>query len=349
MILNLGQKSFGLDISERALRLIQLKKNKDRAEIISSGEIEVPQDVIKNGKIVKIDEFSYLIKNLIKTSAGQKITSKYVTACLPEPNTFIKLITLTHPNSKDIISEIVNECKKHIPYALENTYLDWQFVDEKDKSKILIAVCPKEIVSNYQESLNKAYLTPKALEIEAAAICRCLISWHKPKTEPLLILDLGAVRTSLIAYQHPAALFSLSISFSSDNLTKILKEKLKLSDEESLKAKKLCGLDPRKAEGSVRKILEPLIDKLATQIREAKYFYHEHFSRGKDLDINLLMLTGGGSGLPFLADYLKNKCDMEVNIANPLINLTEIKGKKFIDNIQSFTTAIGLALRVIQK
>lgn len=347
MIFKFIQKTFGLDISERACRLIQLKKYRSKAKIISSGEIKVPEGVIQNGKIIKIDEFVHLIKKLIKDSRGQKISTRYVTACLPEPNSFIKLINLTYPESKNTLEEIINETKKHIPYPLEKTYLDWQYVDEKDKSKVLIAVCPKEIVDNYQESLTKAGLIPDTLEIEEVAICRSLIKFNTTAPDPFIILDLGATRTSLIAYQDQAVLFSLSLTFSSNSLTKNLINKLRLLPKEAEKAKRICGLDLNKAEGGVRKILETSVKQLARQIREAKYFYHEHVSKEKS--INRIVLTGGGSQLPYLITYLGNKCQIKLEIANPLVNLIKPDKELLIKDIQSYSTAIGLALRNIQK
>jgi type IV pilus assembly protein PilM len=347
MIFKLKHKTFGLDIGEQTLKIVQLKKVKNKAQILTLGSITVPNGVIQNGKIVKIDEFSRLIKELHKKCQGKKILTHYATVSLPEPKTFIKLISLTYPENKNILEEIINESTKHIPYPLEKTYLDWQYVDQKDKTNVLIAVCLKEIVINYQDALTKAGLIPTALEIEAAAICRCLIEYNKPVIAPLFILDLGATRTSLIAYQNQTVLFSLSLTFSSDYLTKKITDKLKLSYQEADKAKRICGLNPDKAEGGVKKILESLVDDLARQIREAKYFYHEHFS--KENEINQLILTGGGSQLPYLIDYLEKKCQLKISVGDPLINLIKPKPNLLPTDLQSYTTALGLALRDIQK
>jgi len=343
MNLRFVQKSCGLDIGQRALRLIQLKKGRGLPTIISSGEIKVPDGVIKNGKIEKIDEFVSLVKKLLKKVRGKKISTKYVNACLPGPNTFIVLIKLTYPESKNILEEILNEAKKHIPYPLENTYLDWQYVDEKDKSKVLISICPKDIVDNYQQALAKAGLIATALEIEVATICRSLIEMNERQEEPIMIMDLGATRTSVTAYQNQTILFSISLSFSSDNLTNELEKKLNLSHAEAKKAKKTCGLDLKKAGGGVRKILEPLVDNLATQIREARYFYHEHFF--KDKQINNLLLTGGGSNLIGLAEFLSEKSRITVKLADPAVNINKANQALLESDIQSYTTAIGLALR----
>jgi type IV pilus assembly protein PilM len=347
MLFQYKQKSFGLDISERKLRLVQLKKIKRKAQIISYGEVSLTSGVIQNGKIVDSEKFLSALRGLIKNCQGQHISTKNVVACLPERQTFIKLINLTYPDSKSLVEEINNETKKHIPYPLEKTYLDWQFINEKDKTKTLIAVCPKEVIDNYQDILNRANLVLTTLEIEAVAICRCLIECNQEVLDTIIILDLGANRTSLIIYQGQAVLYSLSINFSADELTLAIKDKLKLSLEEAEKAKKICGLNPQKAEGGVKKILELQTNKLAEQIREAKYFYYEHFSKEKE--IKKVILTGGGCLLPGLTNYLAKQCQLDFELANPLINLYQPAQDLLPENIQSFDTAIGLALRDIQK
>jgi len=347
MLFNLKQNSFGLDISERALRLVLLKKHKQKAKVVSIGVENLPAGVIDNGKILDSKKFTAHVKNLIKNVKGQRISIKYVNTGLPEPQTFIKLISLTYPNSKNILKEIISESKKHIPYPLEKTYFDWQFVNNKDRSKVLIAVCPKDIVDNYQENIIKAGLIPIVLEIEAVAICRSLIALKNPNPEPFIILDLGATRTSLIIYQGYTILYSLSFEFCADKLNKIIKSKLNLSFEEIEKSKKLCGLDPKKAGGGIKKLIEPQVKKLAQQIRESKYFYHEHYSKEKE--IKTLILTGGTSQMPHLAEYLSEQCKLKTEISNPLLNLSDHNSDLFPKDIQSYTTAIGLALRNIQE
>lgn len=346
MLFEYHSNSLGLDISEKRLRLIQLKKTRRKAQIVSFNEVNLPAGVMQNGKIIEAEKFIYCLKDLIKNARGQRVTTKQINACLPEPQTFIKLISISYPEEKNLVEEIINETQKHIPYALDKTYLDWQFINGNDKSKVLIAISPKEIVDNYQEILNKTDFILSTLEIEAVAICRSLLEFNKKIDDPLIILDLGANRTSLIIYQDQSILYSLSIDFSTEKLTTEIKNCLKISDEEAEKAKRLCGLDPQKSEGGVKKILMGTVNKLAEHIREAKYFYHEHFSKEKT--IKNVLLTGGGSLLPNLTNYLSEQCQLNITIADPLTNI--VKSDKFAYplDLQSYTTAIGLALRNIQ-
>lgn len=346
MFLKFVQNIFGLDISEKNLRLAQLKRTGGKIKLVSYNEIKVPTGLFKDNQVVKKDAVASLIRQLIQEARGSKIYTKYAAVCLPEPKTFIKVIDLTCPKTKDVVSEIIEEAQKHIPYPLEKTYLDWQYVDGKEKNRIMIGVCTKEIVENYQEVLKQAGLFPVALEIEEVAIARSLFLLGKREAEPVMVLDLGASRTGLFIYQENYIPFSLSLNISANDLTSWIKDKLNLTLEQAEDAKRKIGLSASKAQGGIKQVLAEPLEKLAEQIREAKYFYYEHFSFQKE--IKKIYLTGGGANLPDLTNFLSERTGLETSMATPLLNLSPGKINLPAELVQSYSTAIGLALRSYQ-
>lgn len=346
MLLKIVQNAFGLDVSEKVWRLIQLKKTGTRIRLISYNEVKVPAGLFKDSQIIKKDEAVNLFRKLIQETKGSKIFTKHAIVCLPEPKTFIKVIDITYPKSKNVVDEIIEETKKHIPYPLEKTYLDWHYINERVKDKVIVGVCPKSIVDNYQEVITKAGLLPLALEIEAMAIARSLFALNKEIAEPVMVLDLGASRTGLFIYWKDYIPFSLSLSTSSDDLTALIKNKLKLTLEEAERAKVEIGLNPQKAKGGLLKILQEPLENLAQQVREAKYFYYEHFSSAEE--IKKIYLTGGGANLFNIAKFLHERVEVEVVLGNPLLNITQDRIILPEEKIQSYSTAIGLALRQYQ-
>ncbi len=333
----------GLDISERAFRLVQLKKINKKIKLASYNYISVPKGVIIEGKIVDEKKAIELINSLIKNIKGHKLSNRKINVCLPEQKTFIKLINLTYPEGKNILEEIVQEAKKHIPYSINEVYLDWQYVNAKDNSQILIGVCPKEIVDNYQDVLIKAELIPCSLEIEAVTLARTIFPFKEKITEPVMVLDLGAKRTGLFVYSENTIPFTISLGFSSDNLTEIISNQLMISLNESEEVKHKLGLNSDKAQGYSERIIGPEIKKLAQRIREANYFYSEHFQNQQE--IKNLYLTGGGSYMPKLNNYLEKETKLKVHLTNPLMNISYDKIKLPENQESSYTTAIGLALK----
>ncbi len=340
------QNLIGLDIGEQSWRLVQLKKNQSKISLVSFNEIKTTSGLMQGGLISKTEEAVKLLKELIQTAHGHKIYTKYLSVCLPEPKTFIKVVNLVYLKSKNIEEEVVAEAKKHIPYPLEKTYLDWQYVSPGDKAKVIIAVCPKEIVDNYQKIIAQAGLLPLALEVEAMSLARCLFPLHQNIEEPVMVVDLGASRTGLFVYEKNYIPFSLSLNLSAEDLTKWIKDKLNLTLSQAEKAKKTIGLSATQAQGGLKEILKEPLGRLAEQIREAKYFYYEHF--GSSQTIAKIYLTGGGAALKGLPEFLEEKTDLPVGLANPLTNLSDKPIDLTVGDLQTYGTAIGLALRQYQ-
>ncbi|MBI3290879.1 type IV pilus assembly protein PilM [Candidatus Falkowbacteria bacterium] len=366
MSLEIEKKSFGLDISERALRFVQFKKSGKKIFLKSFNQVNLPESIIKNGEIIQPDKMVGYIKEL--TNNG-RIKNKNVISVLPESKTFIKVIEIqkeikpqknkrgktkgkkSSDNLEDIIKkEIVN----HIPLSLDETYIDWQVLNENETSaKLLVGLAPKNIVDSYFLILEKSGLAPYILEIEAAPIIRALIPSEQEKEnkedgKAKIIIDFGAVRTGLIFYDEQTVKFTSSLPISGNRITETIANTLKLDAKKAEKAKIICGLDEKKCEGALRKILFSSVDNLASQIKKSIAFYKANFPNGNQA--TEVILCGGGANFIKIDQVLAEKLNIPVKIGNPLINVSNSK-KMAIDNkkMLSYTTAIGLGLRSFEK
>ena len=335
------QHAFGLDFSDYILRLINIEKN----QIVTSGEILVPSGLIKNGMIEKPDKVAQLIKKMLQTVKGKKVKTKYVNACLPEQKTFIKVIALPPHQKIDFESVLAEEITKHIPYNIEEIYIDWQPVAPPEENKILVGVAPKDIVNNYQKVITLADLIPLVLEIEAASITRCLIKKIEKERYAQIILDIGFNRTSLIVYDNQTVQFSISIPISGDSITKTIAKTLDLTYQEAEKAKIICGFDEKKCDRALFRLLKPVMIGLINKINEAISFYQNHFSGGQE--IKKIVLCGGGANFKNFDQIITAETGLAVEKANILINLSHEPPVSILpkNKYLSYISAIGLALR----
>lgn len=347
-------QSFGLDISDLTLRLIQFKKRRDHISLHSFSQIKVPPELITEGEIINIDSVAELIKKLIQSARPHRPLTKAVVASLPERKSFIKVIQLPRVPENEIEGLLKDKLVQEIPLSLKEAYLDWQVIENEksnsDEIGVAVAATPKIVVDSCVMVLEKAGLTPIALEIESQAIVRSLIEKPNSLQTAVFIIDIGLERSSFIIFDRNSIQFTSSTtSFAGKLMTDLIAQKLKLSYPEAEKAKILCGLDPKRGKGSTRKILLPLVDTLTEKIRETDVFYREHFPAGHD--IKVIILTGGGSKTKNLNQVLAMKLDKQVQIGNPLVNISDQKSISDFnkENIASYTTSIGLALREIKE
>lgn len=341
--------AFGLDISDFALRIVDLERKRGKFILNSFNEVKVPAGDIVEGEIKNPKRVSELINQLIKTARGEKNLKKEVVSVLPETKTFIKLIEVKNTAPENLSSVIKEELKKHIPLDIEEVYLDWQVISSgKGSIKVLTGVAPKNIVDSYLTILRQIDLIPLVLEIEAAAITRALTSEDDNKAK--ILIDIGAARTGLIVFDQKVVQFTVSLPISGEKITQEISETLKLDYKKAEKAKFVCGLDKTKCKGALRKILFGTMDNLIAEINKTISFYKNHFPAGHE--ISEMILCGGGAYLLKIDKYLNHRLDLPVSSGNPLqfLQKDNLKQIKFpINKSLSYTTAIGLALRGTQK
>lgn len=345
--------AFGLDIGDLSVKLVQLKnkslwRKSPRFELATYRSTSLPPGLIVNGEIAKPEEVRQRILHLLKGVKNQKINSPWVVACLPESKSFIKLIHTKQSPEELFTEDILALAKNHIPFDNpDDYYFEWQFIPSNlpEDTQILIGAIPKNISDSYTYLLESLGLGVIALEIEAIALTRSMITAKKDYGEEArAILDIGATRSSLIVFDHNIIQFSTSIPFSGELITIALAQKLHLTYEEAEELKKKQGLNYEKNKDQVLAIMVEMNDQLVNHLNNALNFYYSHF--GNANKITRIIMCGGGAALPKLNEILSTKLNLPVAPGNPWKNLFLKKSIELPpETALSYATAIGLALR----
>jgi len=365
----------GLDISDLSLKLVQLKKKGDKTKIQALSRVELAKGIIETGEIKNNNEFLKKLKELITKPKLGSVNSNEVVACLPDTKTFIKLIEV-EKSQNNIVDTIPAEIERHVPMSINEIYYDWQIINTaSDKYLILIGAAPQNIVNQYIELLSLAGLTVIALEIEATAICRSLLSEENIKNKNqaqknYAIIDIGAQRSNMIIYAKNTIVLSISIPISGGKITEKIASSLELKNEQAEKAKIICGIDKTKAQGIIYEILSDELNELNNRIKTTMDFYSNHYSNLGP--INEIIICGGGANIKNIDQFIGQFNGLTARLGNVFINLGENSeniaanftethnlSSKIINDKQdknlavkqdsslSFATAIGLALRNI--
>ena len=224
LLRNPFSNAFGLNIGDLSIKLVQLAPlsfyQSRSFKIKEIRSTSLPPGIIVNGEIQQPELVQKKLLYLLgkEGSAFPLIKASWVVASLPEPKTFLKLIDIEDNHESLSSVDIAFQAKKHLPYELEDTYLDWQIIkpdDNAKKTQVLVGATPKVVADAYISLLESAGLNPIALETEAVAISRAMITSLKDYTgQARAILDLGATRSNLIVYDNNSIQFSNSLSFS---------------------------------------------------------------------------------------------------------------------------------------
>ena len=359
--LNVEPESFGLDFSDLSLKIVKLKKRGRFLSLASWEEIPIKPGLIEEGEIKDEKTLIEIIKAGLNKVKGEKMKCKNVVASLPEKKAFFQIIQMPKMEKKELETAVPFEAENYIPLSINDVYLDFQVISgSSDRLNILIAAIPREVVDSYLSCLKKSGLIVQALEVESKSITRALIK-NKISSSPILIIDFGGSITSFIFFSGYSLRFTSSISISSQGITEAIARALKIDLIKAEELKIKYGLKMKSEEAIENKeILEsikPILINLAEQAKKhIKYYqnhinYTEHLS--KDGKIEKIVLCGRGSNLKGLTDFLSFELKVPVELGNPWINilsdpLKEVPGMPYEESL-GYTTALGLALRGIQK
>lgn len=348
--------AFGLDIGDLSLKLVRLVPHRSLRGQLSYTVNEVrsvslPPGLIVNGEIEQPEAVRKKILLLIgKEKLHRSISSPWVVANLPEPKTFLKLISIDTPADDLLYDDVAYHAKRHVPFEIEDTYLDWQVINTQSNphnptTQLLIGAVPKVVADSYTYLLEAAGLNPICLEIESVAIARTLITAQKNYTgEARAILDLGATRSSLLVYDHDSVQFSTSLSFSGEIVTTAIAQALKIDYETAEKLKISQGLTYDKDNAKYLASVSQMVDSLVNEIQTAISFYKAHFVDANP--VTHITLAGGACMLRNLDTTLSEKLKITASPGNVWKNILsrEPTEAEKTDGI-TYAAALGLAMR----
>ena len=280
-LLTLKPETFSLDISDYSLKFAQLKKARGQFSLSMIGESIIPDGLIEDGEIKKADDLKKMIAEASKVIQGGKLKTKYVIASLPEERAFLQVIQLPRIKREEVFHAIAFEAENYIPYPLETVYLDFQIISQQENADhldVLIVALPKNIVESYLDVLQGAGLKPRALELESLGISRALIA-GEISSVPVLLVDLGASRTSFMVFSGKSLRFTASLPISSRMLCSALAKSLNIHEKKAEIIKNQYGVAAKEGDGLiVQKTLLPIIQELAEQMQKYLGYYESHSS-----------------------------------------------------------------------
>ena len=371
-LLKLKPESFGLNISDRSIKIVKLRKYRGVLSLASFSETEIKPGIIEEGEIKDQKGLIEAIRLSVKKIKGERLRTNYVVASLPEEKAFLQVIQLPIVEDNELKRAAYYEAENHIPLPIGEVYLDSQIVkpvvDHLDHLDVLIAAMPKKIVDPYLVSIKKAGLIPKILETESQAISRALIK-NEVSPFPVLIINIGLTKTCFVIFSGYSLRFTSSIPISSQRISEVISTGLGISIAEAEDLKTKAGLSQdfhkKREDGSeiavaakrILEIADPLMVDLVNRVKSYLGYYqsyvsHEHLSSDVK-EVKKILLCGDGASFKGLDDFLSVKLKIPVEIANPWINILpeikkEIPGLSF-DKTLSFATALGLGLRALEE
>lgn len=337
----------GVDISDRSIKLVQLSNDRGVRRLQSYCWSSIENDIIERGIIKEPNKMKEVLTNAFEKCRLTLNIDDAVVASIPETQSFLRVIEVPEMADDETDEAVQWEVAQHIPFGLENVYIDWQPIISGHQAapkrrEVLVGAAQKKVVDPLLDVLQGLGLDVASLELESQGIVRALISSDLKNKQGLLVVDLGGSATNVIIHDHGAMRFTASLQHGAARISELLP-----AADRKLLATPFNKDLPKDVVDRIAKIVMPAQEELVMEIRGIVEFYNGIDAQHK---VKEILLTGGGSNYPGLDQVVvKFFDDVHVQRGNPWVNiLLGEKAKKTPLNLREsvhFTTALGLALR----
>lgn len=338
----------GVDISATAIKLLELSRSGSKYRVESYAVEALPPNSVSDKTINDIEQVGEAVARAVKKSGTR---TKQAAVCVAGSSVITKVISMPAGLSDDEMeNQIQVEADQYIPFPLEEVAMDFEVIGESqegaDRVDVLLAASRSEIVDNVVASIELGGLNAKVVDIEAFAIENTidLMSQDFPagtSKDAIAVADVGSAVTTFSVMENMKIIYSREETFGGAQLTEDIQRRYGLSYEEAGLAKRQGGL-PDNYEPEV---LEPFKDNMASQIGRALQFF---YASSQISNVDVLVLAGGCSSIPGIADLVESKLGVKTMIANPFANMavaSKIPTHNLTNDAPAMMIACGLALR----
>jgi type IV pilus assembly protein PilM len=335
------RQSFGLDIGTSAVKVVQLREATEGWTLTAFASIPLPADTIAEGMIKDPPTVVEAIKEAV-ASAG--VTSREAAIGVSGRDSITKRVQLPEVPAKELAGAVQLEAEHHIPFALDEVYLDYHVVSRRSGAMDLILVAVKKSkVIEYAAVVEEAGLEPVVVDVDAFALANQFDLNHpgNPR-EAIALIDVGAAVTKTHVLRAGAPIFARDIAFGGHQYTQAIAERLHTTLEHAERAK--LGETTDIAWTAIVPVLEAVSRELSLEVRRT----FDHFGSASDVErIDRIVMSGGAARLPGITEYLSSSWGIPVEVARPLERIDV--DLDLADEAQAagpaLAVAVGLALR----
>jgi len=307
----------GVDITETAVRFAKLRVAGGECRLEDHGEYPLSPGSFSEGKIVDLEALRTVLSRL-KTDHH----ASFVYASLPEPQAYLVEMEVASVKKSQLRESIELQIEEYIPLSVTEAVFDYNIIEDqkgnKEKTKVLVSVAPKDLVSSYSEVFTKAGLQLISFETDAQALARAVVPLENEDT--FMIVHFGPEKTGIYITRSGLVQFSSDIDVGAKELV-----------------------------GSIHGEDQNICTKLKDEIDKHFAYWNMHKSKTEEVhdSISKILLCGENAGEEGLQAFLSKGLRAQVEVANVWTNILsfdrDIPQMNFQESLK-YATAIGLAI-----
>src|SRR5687767_1942523 len=340
----------GLDIGSSSIKAVELQRKGGNLQLVNLGFENLQPDTVVDGQIMELNNVANVITSIF---AEHHIKTSRIAAGVSGHSVIVKNIVLPQMSEDELQESFSWHAEEHIPFDISDVNLDYQVTSSSsDALNVLMAACKSDKIANMKQAIQLAGKQPVVIDVDTFALQNCYELNYEPKAgEVVALLNIGSSTMNINILNGTRSVFARDASVGGSQYTSLLQKELGLTFEQAESVKRGLplpeGVEPR----PIQPIIETVSETLALEMKKTVDFYRATAQEGEGT-IQKILLAGGGSKLPGLADFFGRRFDMPVEVFNPFRQI-EVDERKFDPDymreiVPEMAVAVGLALRGVE-
>ncbi|ATB49914.1 MULTISPECIES: type IV pilus assembly protein PilM [Myxococcaceae] len=350
-----GKLVLGLDIGSTSIKMILLKEQRKRGEVIyalqSFGMKPLPPEAIVDGALMNSTAIVQAVQDLM---SELKVKGKDVAIGVSGHSVIIKKIQMPRMSQDELEESIQWEAEQYIPFDVKDVNIDTQILDgggndATGQMDVLLVAAKKDMINDYTTVVSEAGLAPVVVDVDAFAVQNMFsVNYDVPDRETVVLINAGASVVNINIISSGATVFTRDVTIGGNQFTEEIQKQLNVSYEEA-EALKIGG-NGADADAvvpqDVERVLSSVAEQVAGEIQRSLDFYA---GTAADSNFSKVYLSGGTAKIPALFKTIEARTGVPVEILNPFRKI-EVDNRKFdpafiMDVAPMAAVAVGLALR----
>ena len=345
-LFGLGKKAttFGLDIGTSSIKVVELVPSKGGYALKSHAMVTLPRDTISEGSIREPSVVSDAIRECV-SKAGISATAAVIS--VSGRDSIVKRVPLPKVTPKELEEAIRLEAEHHIPFAIDEVFLDYQVVGETANSMSVVLVATKKVkVLEYVAAVEDAGFDAMVVDLDAFAMQNQYeLNAPDDGNEAIALVDIGAAVMKTNVIHGGGSIFARDVPFGGNNYTDAIAQGLgiPLDKAEAAKQGQEVGVDWDD--------LVPAIESVSRELSLEIQRTFDYFASTPESErIGKIVLSGGCAKLAGLEDFLASSWGVPVELARPFsaidCDAAQLSEAESHEIGPFFAVAVGLGLRM---
>jgi type IV pilus assembly protein PilM len=333
--------ALGVDIGTSAIKVVELEERNGVVTLVTYGEIQLgPYAGKPLGAAVHLSpkQEQEALVDVIRESA---VKSRNGVFAMPLSASFISTTTLEAEPDADLSALVRIEARKIIPASLSEVTLDWAELEavsnDQTGRSVLIAAIQNSAIGRFNVLMQFAGFNGAPTEIECFSTNRTI-----NKKTHAVVMDFGATSTKMYMTHNGVLTRMHRVNVGGVQVTEVIADTLDVDFATAERIKQQTTVNSEHY-ATVKQAYETTYGRSLREFRQVL----DHYQSKVDTEFPYVLICGGASLFPGLANQLLDRLDIQVELIDPFKNVAY---PAFMEDVMlqigpSFVPALGAALR----